>query len=59
MKEFRLPQKFEDLENSDSDFFSVTDLIDLELCDSEECYRLLDSSNHFSVVNHRFCRRSC
>ncbi len=55
MKEFRLPQKLEDLENSDSGFFSVTDLIDLELCDSEECYRLLDSSYLFIAMNSRSC----
>ena len=44
MKEFRLPQKLEDLENPDSEFFGVVDVIDLESYDPEQCEALLSST---------------
>ena len=47
MKEFKLPQRLEDLENGEGNFFSATSVIDLESCDADNCMEMLgsDSSN--------------
>ena len=43
MKEFKLPQKLEDLENTESEFFSAATVVDLESCDAESCMEMLGS----------------
>lgn len=43
MKEFKLPQKLEDLENAESEFFSAATVVDLESCDAESCMEMLGS----------------
>lgn len=43
MKEFKLPQKLEDLESAESEFFSTANVVDLESCDAESCMEMLGS----------------
>lgn len=59
MKEFKLPSKLEDLENADSEFLTVSSMIDLESCDSDECSAMLSSVFHSSYSMHRYRERDC
>lgn len=43
MKEFKLPSKLEDLESADSEFLTVSSVVDLESCDADECSAMLSS----------------
>lgn len=47
MREFKLPQKLEDLENGDNNFFSAVNVIDLESCDVDSCTEMLGSDTLF------------
>ena len=45
MKEFKLPQRLEDLENGEANFFSATSVIDLESCDADNSMEMLGSDS--------------
>lgn len=51
MKEFKLPSKLEDLENADSEFMTVSNVIDLESCDADECSAMLNSTLYLQLLN--------